>query len=53
MIHSIKQAMCIVATGNIAYCSLIFGIAKRGSIYSAQSASYELQNIGSLGDLVA
>ena len=33
----------------------IFGIilANRGSVYSAQSASYEVQKIGSLGDLGA
>ena len=35
--------------------TVMFGIimAKRGSSYIAQSTSYEVQNIGSLGDLGA
>jgi len=49
-----QKPYCILLFAIYCYVA-IFGIilAKRGSVYSAQSASYEVQNSGSLGDLGA
>ena len=47
--------LCHVETIDMIDLSSIFGIilGKRGSVYSGKSASYEVKNLGSLGDLGA